>query len=1055
MNSPMKSFGMFLLHPSRPARIALGYLLLASIWILVSDSLATLLADSPESLIRLQAWKGLGFVTTTAAGLYVLLRLAPPPAGEPGEALGRAERFRAVLLGLTFLLLATFFIGFGGLVYRNLDAEFRNSVYLQQSGIADLMAGQVEHWVESNHAETRIFLADPDLLAAAKQLGQAPDKAAEHTIREHLSGLLRERKWAEAGLYAADGRPLIHVGAELPPEKALVQTIADAARSRGFRFNDLHALASNPGEYRIDFVMPVTEVHESEEVRTVLVLSVDPRNSLFQILQRSPLPSRTGETLLLRREGNEAVNLSPLRHGERRPFEVRLPLDSDTVSARILNEGLGIGSAFEAQDQRGIPVLAAASVVSGTGWRVVVKTDLEEVMQPMQRYARMVFAVIALGVGIAGLLAAFLWRSQQAAHATAQLQSRQEREALVEHYNSLFRQARDIILLFDPEGRIVEANDAALAAYGYSAEEFRQLGVRDLRAPETHSEVENQFKDAARPEGVQFEALHRRKDGSLFPVEDSSRVIDIEGKPYRQSFLRDISERRRQEKEIRRLNKAYAVLSQTNEAIVRLASRDELFQRICQIAVEAGGYLGAWIGLVDADGKLQSQDCCGGSLAEYFKRRSLVVDSDQAAGSNPTTIALREGRPYYCNDYLDDPATAPWHELAQEFGIRASAALPLRRRNFIVGTLNLYAAEAGVFDDRTRALLEEMAGDISFALENFDREALRRQAEADLRESENQFRIVVDKNVAAIFMVDEGRLKMANPRAHVILGYAPGELLGKPALEIIAEADRAEVTGLLQAVASGEIEGIERNFSGLRKDGSLVDIGARATRTFIDNRPVVLGVAQDIGERLKAQQEIQHYMERLEQAMMGTVEAVSAMVEMRDPYTAGHERRVGELAAAIGTEMGLPEPTVTGLRMTGYVHDIGKISVPAEILSKPSRLTPIEFEIIKSHARSGHDVLKHVAFPWPLAEVILQHHERMDGSGYPQGLKGGDILLEARIMAVADVVESMASHRPYRAALGIDKALEEIAHNRGRLYDADVADACLRLFREKAYALPA
>ncbi len=140
--------------------------------------------------------------------------------------------------------------------------------------------------------------------------------------------------------------------------------------------------------------------------------------------------------------------------------------------------------------------------------------------------------------------------------------------------------------------------------------------------------------------------------------------------------------------------------------------------------------------------------------------------------------------------------------------------------------------------------------------------------------------------------------------------------------------------------------------------------------------------------------------------------------------------------------------------MTGYVHDIGKISVPAEILSKPGRLTDIEFEIIKNHARSGYDILKGVEFPWPLPEVILQHHERLDGSGYPQHLQGEAILLEARILAVADVVESMASHRPYRPALGIDKALEEIAQNSGRFYDPQVADACLRLFREKGYELP-
>ena len=176
-------------------------------------------------------------------------------------------------------------------------------------------------------------------------------------------------------------------------------------------------------------------------------------------------------------------------------------------------------------------------------------------------------------------------------------------------------------------------------------------------------------------------------------------------------------------------------------------------------------------------------------------------------------------------------------------------------------------------------------------------------------------------------------------------------------------------------------------------------------------------------------------------------------VEMRDPYTAGHQVRVADLARAIATEMGLDQNKIDGIRMAGSIHDIGKLSIPAEILSKPTKLTDIEFSLIKEHSRSGYEMLKDVESPWPLAEIVYQHHERMNGSGYPRNLKGDEILIEARIMAVADVVEAMASHRPYRPALGIEAALEEIEKNKGILYDNTVADACLRLFREKGYQL--
>ncbi len=191
----------------------------------------------------------------------------------------------------------------------------------------------------------------------------------------------------------------------------------------------------------------------------------------------------------------------------------------------------------------------------------------------------------------------------------------------------------------------------------------------------------------------------------------------------------------------------------------------------------------------------------------------------------------------------------------------------------------------------------------------------------------------------------------------------------------------------------------------------------------------------------------------LRKTMEGIITAMALALEMRDPYTAGHQRRVAGLACAIAKEMGLDGDTIEGIRMAGLVHDLGKIQIPAEILSKPSRLTDFEFGMIKFHPEAGHHILRTIEFPWPIAEIVLQHHEKMNGSGYPQGLRGQDILLEARILTVADVVEAMASHRPYRPAHSLDQALEEIRINRDVLFDAEAVDACLKLFKEKNYTL--
>ena len=214
------------------------------------------------------------------------------------------------------------------------------------------------------------------------------------------------------------------------------------------------------------------------------------------------------------------------------------------------------------------------------------------------------------------------------------------------------------------------------------------------------------------------------------------------------------------------------------------------------------------------------------------------------------------------------------------------------------------------------------------------------------------------------------------------------------------------------------------------------------------------GFNTDITERKKSQEELQQTLDRLSKAMNTTIHLLAGAVEARDPYTAGHQTRSADLARAIATEMGIPKAKIDGIGMACSIHDIGKLSVPAEILTKSSKLTKVEFALVKEHAVKGYDMLKDVESSWPLAEMVYQHHERMDGSGYPRNLKGEEIIMEARILAVADVVEAMSSHRPYRPALGVEAALEEIEKNRGTLYDNTVADACVKLFRDKGYHFP-
>jgi len=285
-------------------------------------------------------------------------------------------------------------------------------------------------------------------------------------------------------------------------------------------------------------------------------------------------------------------------------------------------------------------------------------------------------------------------------------------------------------------------------------------------------------------------------------------------------------------------------------------------------------------------------------------------------------------------------------------------------------------------------------------------------------------------------------------------------------------------TGLLARTFNGMLDGLEKAFRDLEgRNRALEDEAAkrsaqmdrdaaerfrvekelRQARIEIDNlvdkRTEALARANDelhgkVIETRRSEDFLQATLDRLERSLEGTFRAMSMALELRDPYMAGHQQRVSSLAVAIAQEMNLPWEKLEGLRFAGIIHDIGKIAAPAEIMAKPSRLTKTEFQIVKDHPRIGYEMVKDIAFPWPVAHIILQHHERLDGSGYPEGLVGDAILTEARILAVADVVEALCSLRPYRPALGIEKGLEEIRKGRGLRYDTRAVDACMKLFRE-------
>jgi PAS domain S-box-containing protein/putative nucleotidyltransferase with HDIG domain len=326
---------------------------------------------------------------------------------------------------------------------------------------------------------------------------------------------------------------------------------------------------------------------------------------------------------------------------------------------------------------------------------------------------------------------------------------------------------------------------------------------------------------------------------------------------------------------------------------------------------------------------------------------------------------------------------------------------------------------------------------------------IKRNEEALKKENEKNLAILHNAIDGIHILNTEGNLIEASDSFCEMLGYQRFEILGKNVTEWDA--------GFSETVFKRRCENtdpllIESRYK--RKDGSLFDVEINSCNLPLENKQVLFSSSRDITERKVAEKKIKDYLQQVEHMMLGTLQVVANIVEVHDPYTAGHERHVGIIAADIAREMGWPKDKCDNLQLIGMVHDIGKINIPAEILSKPGRLSAIEYDLVKTHAEFGYQILKDIEFPLPIARIIREHHERMDGSGYPQGLKGDETLPESRILAVADVLEAMSSHRPYRPSLGLEATINEIESHRGILFDPDVVDAMLRLIREKGYQLP-
>ena len=384
-----------------------------------------------------------------------------------------------------------------------------------------------------------------------------------------------------------------------------------------------------------------------------------------------------------------------------------------------------------------------------------------------------------------------------------------------------------------------------------------------------------------------------------------------------------------------------------------------------------------------------------------------------------------------------------------------------------------YLGDRGKWLRFTAAVIRDSAGNPVGAVETLEDVTERKDAEEALKESEERLQAILAGSPTPTFVIDDHHRVIGWNRAlEELTGVRSDDVTGTVShSKALYGQDRPTVADLIVDGVADLTETVRKWYGRTLQRSKLLEEAYEATgplafpgreekwihftsavvRDRRGNRIGAVETMTDVSALKKAEEELKLTVEKLRKATAGIIRAIERVVDARDPYTAGHQHRVARLAEAIALEMGLPSDTVEAIHVAASIHDLGKIYVPAEILSKPGLLSDIEREIIRTHPQVGFDILETIDFPWPVAEIVLQHHERLDGSGYPRGLKGGEIRIEARIVGLADVVESMGSHRPFRPTLGMDRALAEIRQNRGVLYDPDVVDACLALIEGKRF----
>jgi len=570
-----------------------------------------------------------------------------------------------------------------------------------------------------------------------------------------------------------------------------------------------------------------------------------------------------------------------------------------------------------------------------------------------------------------------------------------------EKYRTLIEQSLQGILIVQ-DFHIVFANKSMAEITGYTIDELLSLPPEKVRAmihQDDQALVWGRFKERLEGKEVppRYEYRGIRKDGSTRWLEVHANRIEYKGKPAIQGILLDITQRKQTENALHESEEKFRMLAEQSPNMI----------------------------FINKGGKVVYANKRCEEMMGYTRKEFYSPDFDFHNLIAPESRGIIESA---FAAHMSGKEVEPYeYTLLTKEGNSIEAIITSKLIDY-----GEDKAILGIITDITE----------------------RKKVEEELKSAEKKFRELFDSAGDAIFIHDfDGQFLEVNKTACERLNYTKDELLQMTPMDIETQEFAESLPDRIKEVI--EKGSVFFETVHLSKDGRAIPIELSARPVDFQGKPAILSVARDISDRKTTAEKLKQSLQKLETTIENTLQAMAKILETRDPYTAGHQQKVAALALAIAQEMKLPADQAKALNVAALVHDIGKIYVPAEILSRPTKLSESEFALIKTHPTVSHDILKTIEFPWPIAKIVLQHHERLNGSGYPQQLKGEEIVFEARILAIADVVEAMSSHRPYRPARTLQETLEEIIKNKGILYDPEIADVCIKLLKEKRFGFEA